>query len=212
MQRISDSTVHRLSKYYRTLRHMQEMGVKTVSSEEMASRNGVTAAQVRKDLSCFGAFGRRGLGYNVADLKRNIGRIMGLERTWKVALVGVGNIGRALIDYDQFRTQGFQITIAFDSDPAKVGKTIHGVTVRDEANLERDAATEKVDIAVVAVPAAAAQALVDRLVAGGVKAILNFAPINIKVPDGVFIRHENMAIEIEALSFAMTNPKLARGS
>jgi redox-sensing transcriptional repressor len=191
---------------------MQEMGVKTVSSEEMASRNGVTAAQVRKDLSCFGAFGRRGLGYNVADLKRNIGRIMGLERTWKVALVGVGNIGRALIDYDQFRTQGFQITIAFDSDPAKVGKTIHGVTVRDEANLERDAATEKVDIAVVAVPAAAAQALVDRLVAGGVKAILNFAPINIKVPDGVFIRHENMAIEIEALSFAMTNPKLARGS
>jgi redox-sensing transcriptional repressor len=212
MQRISDSTVHRLSKYYRTLKYMQEMGVKTVSSEEMANRNGVTAAQVRKDLSCFGAFGRRGLGYNVADLKRNIGRIMGLERTWKVALVGVGNIGRALIDYDQFRTQGFQITIAFDADPGKIGKTIHGVTVRDEANLERDAAAEKVDIAVVAVPAVAAQALVDRLVAGGVKAILNFAPINLKVPDGVFIRHENMAIEIEALSFAMTNPKLARGS
>lgn len=211
MQRISDSTVARLSKYFRTLRFVQNKGTKTISSELLAQYNGVTAAQVRKDLSCFGAFGRRGLGYNVADLKHEISKIMGLDRTWKVALVGVGNIGRALIDYDQFRKQGFQITIAFDKDPAKIGKIIHGVTVRDELNLQRDVAAEKVEIAVVAVPAASAQSLVDRLVKGGVGAILNFAPVNIAVPDGVFIRHENMAIEIEALSFAMTNPKLVRG-
>jgi redox-sensing transcriptional repressor len=212
LPRISESTIRRLSKYYRTLKLLQETGIKTVSSESLAKHNGVTAAQVRKDLSCFGAFGRRGLGYNVADLKRNIAKIMGLERTWKVALVGVGNIGRALIDYDQFRTQGFQITVAFDTDPAKIGKIIHGVAVRDEANLERDVAAEKVEIAVIAVPASLAQTLVNRLVGSGVKAILNFAPINITVPDGVFIRHENMAIEIEALSFALTNPRLVRGS
>ncbi len=212
MQRISDSTVNRLSKYFRTLTYLQDKGIKTVSSEKLAQHNGVTAAQVRKDLSCFGAFGRRGLGYNVVDLRNNIGQIMGLNRTWKVALCGVGNIGRALLDYDQFRVQGFQITVAFDRDPAKIGKTIHGVVIRDEANLERDIHSEKVDIAVVATPVSVAQSIVERLVAGGVKAILNFAPININVPAGIFIRHENMAMEIEALSFAMTNSKLVQSS
>ena len=211
-QRISDSTIHRLSKYYRTLTLMQENGVKTISSETLALHNGVTAAQVRKDLSCFGAFGRRGLGYGVVDLRENIGRIMGLDRTWKVALCGVGNIGRALLDYDQFRVQDFQITVAFDKDPAKIGKTIHGVAVRDEVNLERDVNAENVDIAVVAVPASTAQSIVDRLIAGGVRAILNFAPINIKVPEWVYIRNENMAMEIEALAFALTNPKLVQSS
>lgn len=211
-QRISDSTIHRLSKYHRTLTLMLEEGVKTVSSENLAQHNGVTAAQVRKDLSCFGAFGRRGLGYDVVDLRVNIGRIMGLDRTWKVALCGVGNIGRAMLDYDQFRIQDFMITVAFDKDPAKIGKIIHGVPVRDELNLERDVNAENVDIAVVAVPASAAQSIVDRLVSGGVGAILNFAPINIKAPEGVFIRNENMAIEIEALSFALTNPNLVQSS
>ncbi len=209
-QRISGSTIRRLSKYYRTLTLMLERGVKTISSETLAQHNGVTAAQVRKDLSCFGAFGRRGLGYDVVDLRENIGRIMGLDRTWKVALCGVGNIGRALLDYDQFRIQDFQITVAFDKDPAKIGKIIHGVTVRDEVNLERDVKVENVDIAVVAVPASVAQLIVDRLVTGGVRAILNFAPINIKAPEWVYIRNENMAIEIEALSFALTNPKLVQ--
>ncbi len=187
---------------------MQSKGIKTVSSDILAQFNGVTAAQVRKDLSCFGAFGRRGLGYDVVDLKRNIAMIMGLTRTWKVALIGVGNIGRALIDYDQFRRQKFDIALAFDSDPDKIGKVIHGVTVRDEDNLQRDVQAENVDIAVIAIPASVAQGAVDRVVAGGVKAILNFAPINITVPEGVYIRHENMAIEIEALSFALTNPEL----
>ena len=207
---ISESTVRRLSQYFRTLKYLQEEGIKTVSSEMLAQHNGVTAAQVRKDLSCFGAFGRRGLGYNVADLKHNIGKIMGLNRAWSVALAGVGNVGRALIDYDQFRLQGFKIKMAFDSDPAKIGKTIHGVEVRDERNLERDIRAEKVDIAVIAVPAYASQSVVDKIVAGGIKAILNFAPVNLNVPSGIFIRNENMAIEIEALSFALTNPDLVR--
>lgn len=211
-QKISDSTVARLSKYYRTLLYLQQSGIETVSSEGLAQHNGITAAQVRKDLSCFGAFGRRGLGYNVSDLKANIARIMGLTRPYKVALVGVGNIGRALIDFDQFRMQGFQITVAYDKDPGKIGKSFHGITVRSLDDLERDLRDEHVDIAVVAVPASAAQSLVDRIVTSGVKAILNFAPINIQVPKGVFIRHENMAIEIESLSFALNNPNLVRSS
>jgi len=209
LQRISDSTVHRLSKYYRTLMLMQDKGVKTVSSDTLATHNGITAAQVRKDLSCFGAFGRRGLGYNVPDLKRNIARIMGLGRSWKVALVGVGNVGRALLDYDQFRMQGFQFAIAFDADKAKIGKVFHGVTVHDIATLEEAVMRERIEIAVVAVPSDFAQGVVDRLVLGGVRAILNFAPINITVPPNVSVRHENMAIEIEALAFALTNPEWA---
>ncbi|MBM3327387.1 MAG: redox-sensing transcriptional repressor Rex [Calditrichaeota bacterium] len=209
-QRISDSTVHRLSKYYRTLTYLSERGIKTISSEALAQHNGVTAAQVRKDFSCFGTFGRRGLGYNVLELQRNIARIMGLQRKWSVALVGVGNVGRALLDYDQFRIQGFQITMAFDSDPAKIGREFHKVFVRDVFNLENDARAGQVEIGVVAVPVVAAQAVVDKLVLGGVKGILNFAPINLKAPPGVFIRYENMAIEIEALAFAITNPELVR--
>jgi len=212
MEYISDFTIHRLSKYLRTLSYMEENGIKTVSSLMLGQHNGVTAAQVRKDLSCFGAFGRRGLGYNVSDLKKNVNRIMGLNRTWKVAICGVGNIGRALLDYDQFRTQGFQIMIAFDNDPAKIGKTIHGVAIRSEVNLERDVRDENIDIAVIAVPVSAAQLIVDRLIVGGVKGILNFAPINIQVPKNIFIRNENMAIEIEALSFALTNPNLVHNS
>jgi redox-sensing transcriptional repressor len=206
LPRISDSTVHRLSKYYRTLAAMQETGVKTISSDLLATHNGVTAAQVRKDLSCFGAFGRRGLGYSVVELKRNIAKIMGLERSWKVALVGVGNIGRALLDYDQFQRQGFSIVIAFDADKTKVGREFHGVTVRDVVNLEKELPGEEVDIAIVCTPAQGAQVVVERLVACGIKAILNFAPINITVPKGVNIRHENMAIEMEALAFALSNP------
>ena len=211
LTRISDSTVHRLSKYYRTLALFNDQSVKTISSDLLASHNGVTAAQVRKDLSCFGAFGRRGLGYTVLDLKRNIGQIMGLGKTWKVALVGVGNVGRALMEYDQFHLHGFPIKLAFDADPTKIGKEFHGIPVRDVANLEAEVKREKVEIAVVAVPMNYAQNVVDRLVAGGIKAILNFAPINLTVPPGVFIRHENMAIEIEALAFALTNPELVKG-
>lgn len=207
---ISDSTIRRLSKYYRTLVQLLESNTKTVSSDMLAEHNGVTAAQVRKDLSCFGAFGRRGLGYNVADLKSNIAKIMGLDKQWNVAIAGVGNIGRALIDYDQFRIQGFKILMAFDRDAAKIGKIIHGVAVRDETNLERDVREEEIDIGIIAVPGPAAQAVVDKFIAGGVKGILNFAPVNITVSEGIFLRNENMAIEIEALSFALTNPTLVR--
>lgn len=208
--KISDATVRRLSKYYRSLKYAYDRGMRTISSQELADMNALTAAQVRKDLSFFGAFGRRGLGYYVADLQRNIARILGINKTWNVALVGAGNIGRALIDYDQFRQQGFLIKAVLDSDLQKVGKVYHGIEVSDFANVDEETRKHKIKIAIVAVPAQFAQSVVDRLVEAKVKAILNFAPITVQVPEGVFVRNENMAIELEALSFALTNRKEPR--
>ncbi|MCB2200430.1 redox-sensing transcriptional repressor Rex [bacterium] len=208
--KISDATVRRLSKYYRSLKYAYDRGMRTISSQELADMNTLTAAQVRKDLSFFGAFGRRGLGYYVADLQRNIARILGINKTWNVALVGAGNIGRALIDYDQFRQQGFLMKVVLDNDPDKIGKVYHGIEVRDFANVEEEVKKGKIKIAIVAVPAQFAQGVVDRLVECKVRAFLNFAPITVQVPDGVFVRNENMAIELEALSFALTNRREPR--
>lgn len=208
--KISDATVRRLSKYYRSLKYAYDRGMRTISSQELADMNTLTAAQVRKDLSFFGAFGRRGLGYYVADLQRNIARILGINKTWNVALVGAGNIGRALIDYDQFRQQGFLMKVVLDNDPDKIGKVYHGIEVRDFSNVEEEVKKGKIKIAIVAVPAQFAQGVVDRLVECKVRAFLNFAPITVQVPDGVFVRNENMAIELEALSFALTNRREPR--
>ncbi|MBU1708080.1 redox-sensing transcriptional repressor Rex [bacterium] len=203
--KISDATVKRLSKYYRTLQNAIGSNKVTISSEEIARINGLTAAQVRKDLSFFGAFGRRGLGYNVADLHRNISRILGLHRTWNVCIVGVGNIGRALVRFKQFQEQGFYIKLIMDSDSTKWGQTVGDLTIESSENCKELVRREKIKIAILAVPASAAQRVVDRLVDAGVKAILNFAPVSIFAPPGVYVRNENMAIEIESLSFALTN-------
>lgn len=204
-QKISDATVRRLSKYYRTLQNAIGGNKVTISSEEIARINGLTAAQVRKDLSFFGAFGRRGLGYNVADLHRNISRILGLHRSWNVAIVGAGNIGRALARFKQFQEQGFYIKLIMDSDPAKKDQPIGDLRIESFENCRELVRREKIRIAIVAVPASAAQRVVDRLVDAGIKAILNFAPVSIFVPAGVFVRNENMAIEIEALSYRLTS-------
>jgi len=212
MPKISYATVRRLSRYYRSLDLAERRHITTLSSDELAKQNHLTAAQVRKDLSFFGAFGRRGLGYNVTDLKRNIGRILGLDKSWNVAVIGAGNIGRALINFDQFRTQGFIIRTVLDNDPSKVGMVIADLEVRDLKNLREEMKSNNIDIAILCVPANAAQKVVDLLTVAdiGVKAILNFAPVSLSAPEGVFIRNENMAIEIEALSFALTNPEAVR--
>ncbi|MFN3821309.1 MAG: redox-sensing transcriptional repressor Rex [bacterium] len=203
---ISDSTVRRLSQYYRTLSHLAESQVEMVSSELLSRHIGVTAAQVRKDLSYFGTFGRRGLGYRVRELQKEVANILGINRIWNVALIGVGNIGRALLDYDQFRIQGFHIVIAFDNDPQKIGKSFHGVEILDVATIPQVLPEKGVEIGIIAVPARAAQSVLDLLVQGKVKGVLNFAPINLNAPQGVFVRHQNLTIELEALSFSITNP------
>lgn len=203
--RVSDATVKRLSKYYRTLQNALSAEKTTISSEEIGKLNGLTAAQVRKDLSFFGAFGRRGLGYNVVDLHRAISKILGLHRTWNVCLVGAGNIGTALVHFKQFAEQGFIIRVVFDSDPQKVGQMVGDMQIHDFATAKDVIEAESIKIAVVAVPAQAAQKVVDQLVDAGIRAILNFAPISIFVPKGVAVRNENMAIEIEALSYALSS-------
>ena len=202
---VSDATIKRLSKYYRTLQNALSTDKTTISSEEIGKLNGLTAAQVRKDLSFFGAFGRRGLGYSVVDLHRAISKILGLHKTWNVCLVGVGNIGTALVHFKQFAEQGFIIKVVFDSDPQKVGHLVGDMQIQDFAKAKEVIEEENIKIAVVAVPSHAAQKVVDQLVDAGIRAILNFAPISIFVPKGVAVRNENMAIEIEALSYALSS-------
>ncbi len=205
MKKISDSTISRLSKYYRTLGRLIEKRVKTVSSDEIAEIDGVTSAQVRKDLSFFGTFGKRGLGYNTVDLQNNIGTILGLYKKWNVALVGIGNIGRALVDYQEFKKQGFIIKLLLDNDEDKIDTIVGDLEIKPFARAVEYLEEEKIQIAIVAVPAKVAQGVVNSLTDAGVKAILNFSPLSLKVPKGVMIKNENMSIELEALSYFLTN-------
>ncbi len=205
MKRIADSTVRRLSLYLRFLEDFEQRGLETISSDELARRGGTTSAQVRKDLSFFGSFGKRGLGYSVAELTRRIREIMGLGREWRVIIVGAGKIGAALAQYRGFFQRGFNIVAVYDSSPDKIGRAWDSHTVRDIKDLERDAAREKPDIAVLTVPADAAQATLDRIAKAGIAAVLNFAPIQLQSPPDVTVKSVNMAMELESLSFALTN-------
>lgn len=205
MRKVADSTVRRLSLYLRFLEEFEEQGTDTVSSEALAARGGTTSAQVRKDLSFFGSFGKRGLGYSVPELVTRIRDILGLKRRYRVALVGAGKIGSALVQYRGFRQRGFDIASIFDVDPAKIGTAWNGLRVLDVASLEEVLGADPVDMAVLVTPADAAQPLTDRLVRLGVKAILNFAPVQLTVPDDVAVKTVNLALELEALSFSLTN-------
>jgi redox-sensing transcriptional repressor len=207
MRRISESTIHRLSLYYRTLADLQRENLTTVSSRELARRNKFTPAQVRKDLSFFGSFGTRGLGYPVGELKDRIASILGLNKVWNVALVGVGNVGSALVSYKEFQRQGFIIKKIFDNDQRKIGKNHKGILVSDVKDLARELREGKIEIVIIAVPASEAQKLVNEIISAGVRTILNFAPTHLKVPEDVVLRTVNMAMELEHLSFALTNQK-----
>ena len=205
MRKVADSTVRRLSLYLRFLEEFEEQGIDTVSSKALAARGGTTSAQVRKDLSFFGSFGKRGLGYSVPELVTRIRDILGLRRRYRVALVGAGKIGSALVQYRGFRQRGFDIASIFDVDPAKIGTAWNGLRVLDVAELEQVLGADPVDMAVLVTPADAAQPLTDRLVRLGLKAILNFAPVQLTVPDDVAVKTVNLALELEALSFSLTN-------
>ncbi|HLB08569.1 MAG TPA: redox-sensing transcriptional repressor Rex [Gemmatimonadaceae bacterium] len=205
MKRIADSTVRRLSLYLRFLEEFETAGLTTVSSGELAARGGTTSAQVRKDLSFFGSFGKRGLGYQVAELTQRMRRILGLERDWRVIIVGVGKIGAALAQYEGFRQRGFRVVGLYDADPDKIGREIYNLPVHAISALAEDNRESPVDIAVIAVPAAAAQRVVDDVVAAGILGIMSFAPIQLHVPPEVTINTVNMAMELERLSYALSN-------
>lgn len=205
MKRIADSTVRRLSAYLRFLEDFDGRGLTTISSEELAARGGTTSAQVRKDLSFFGSFGKRGLGYSVPELAGRLREILGLEREWKVIIIGAGKIGTALAAYRGFRQRGFAITAFYDNNPEKVGRDIEGVPVHDLGQLEAEVRKEHPDIAVLAVPGEAAQHVLDRVVKTGIKAVLNFAPAQLQSPPDVTVKNVNMAMELEGLSYALNN-------
>jgi redox-sensing transcriptional repressor len=205
MRKIAESTVRRLSLYLRFLEEFEAEGRETVSSEALAARGGTTSAQVRKDLSFFGSFGKRGLGYAVPELVHELQEILGLRRSYRVAMVGAGKIGSALVQYRGFLQRGFEIVSIFDADPAKVGTAWNGLTVRDVKELDAELRRQPVEIAVIVTPGEAAQAVADKVVAAGVKAILNFAPVSLNVPDDVVVKTVNLALELETLSYALTN-------
>ena len=205
MRRIADSTVRRLSLYLRFLEESAQRGLVTISSDELARRGGTTSAQVRKDLSFFGSFGKRGLGYSVPELIESLREILGLRREWQVIIVGAGKIGTALAQYRGFRQRGFRVVAVYDRDPNKIGTTWDALTVRDMATIEQDIQRDRPDIAVLTTPPEEAQAVVDRLVGAGIRALLNFAPLQLQVPPDVTLRNVNMAMELEGLSFALTN-------
>jgi len=194
-------TVRRLSVYTRCLRELEEDGVKTVSSQDLAERFNLNSAQVRKDLAYFGEFGVRGIGYYVSSLRAELQRILGLDREWPVALVGFGNLGSALFHYRGFGRQGFRIAVIFDDDPGKVNRDINGVPIFATRDLAREIKARGVQIAIVAVPAEAAQSVADQLVVAGIKAVLNFAPARIRVPRDVRLKDVDLSIELETLSF-----------
>ena len=205
MRKVAESTVRRLSLYLRFLEEFEGQGVATVSSGALASRGGTTSAQVRKDLSFFGSFGKRGLGYPVPELADQLREILGLKQRYQVGMIGAGKIGSALVQYRGFKQRGFDIVAIFDSDPAKIGRQWNGLTIQDIATLEAEFARRPLGMAVLVTPAEVAQAVTDRLVALGVKAVLNFAPVQLVVPDDVVVKTVNLALELETLSYALAN-------
>jgi redox-sensing transcriptional repressor len=205
LKRIAESTVRRLSLYLSFLEGIERQGFPTISSDELAQLGGTTSAQVRKDLSLFGSFGKRGLGYSVPELSEKLREILGLGKEWRVCIIGAGKIGAALARYRGFAERGFIVTAVYDADDAKIGKRWENLTVRSIADLERDASREDFDIAVVATPAESTPEVVKRVVKAGIKAILNFAPVQLSVPADVTVRDVNMAMELEGLSFALSN-------
>jgi redox-sensing transcriptional repressor len=205
MRKVAESTVRRLSLYLRFLEEFEGQGMETVSSGALASRGSTTSAQVRKDLSFFGSFGKRGLGYPVPELADQLREILGLKQRYQVGMIGAGKIGSALVQYRGFRQRGFDIIAIFDSDPEKIGRQWNGLPIQDIDTLEAEFGRRPMDMAVLVTPAEAAQAVTDRLVRLGIKAILNFAPVQLVVPDDVVVKTVNLALELETLSYALAN-------
>ena len=193
--------IDRLPLYARALAALEAHGREVVSSQELGVQLNVTPAQIRKDLSYFGRFGKQGRGYNVRKLLDELRRILGLNRQWKMALIGTGRLGRAILGYEGFAPQGFRIVEAFDSDPRMIGSEVNGLVIRDTAELERVLSVNPVDVGIVAVPAETAQAVIDSLVRCGVRAILNYAPTAAHVPRGVHIKRIDPVLALQGMTY-----------
>jgi redox-sensing transcriptional repressor len=209
---VPKAVVNRLSLYLRELQHLLRDGHQTTSSSHLGSLLGFTDAQVRKDLAYFGHFGYPGIGYRCEELIPEIKRILGTDRAWPVAMVGVGNLGRALLGYRGFGQQNFRIGAAFDVDPEKIGAIIEGVRVHHLDQLEQVVRDQRIQLGMIVVPAAWAQPVADKLVAAGIAGIVNFAPVTIVLPPTVSLVGVDLAMELEQLSFAVVNREIEQSS
>ena len=198
---VPDVVILRLPLYVRALAQLLAGGAKVVSSQQLGSLLQMTPAQIRKDLSYFGRFGKQGRGYNVRFLRDELRRILGLDRKWTACLVGVGRLGQAIINYSGFAPEGFTIVAAFDRDPEQVGRNIAGVEVRPMSDLRATVADREIAVGIVSVPAGQAQSVIDLLVAGGVRGILNYAPIAPQVPLNVVLRNIDPVLSLQSMTF-----------
>jgi redox-sensing transcriptional repressor len=198
---IPEATVARLPVYLRALTALAETGIRTCSSEDLATAAGVNSAKLRKDLSYLGSYGTRGVGYDVDYLRYQIAREIGVTHDWPVVIVGIGNLGQALANYSGFRSRGFSVLALLDADPSVIGREVAGVVVRDFADLEQIVRAHDVAIGVIATPASSAQSVADRMVEVGITSILNFAPSVLNVPEGIDVRKVDLSIELQILAF-----------
>jgi redox-sensing transcriptional repressor len=208
---ISDLTIARLSIYLRCVERLIELGVETISSQELARRFNLNSAQIRKDLAYFGEFGVRGVGYNVRELKQYIVEILGLDRERRLIIVGAGNLGTALCHYSGFSGATFLVVGVLDSDPNRIGDpTPAGLLVEDASRLAEIVKQRNVEIGVITTPPGAAQEVCDRMIEAGLVTILNFAPIRVKAPEDVLVKTVDLKVHLEELSFHITNSQLTR--
>ncbi len=204
VEKISELTTNRLSVYLRCLNELAEKGQKTVSSDALAQKFHLNSAQIRKDLANFGEFGVRGVGYYVDELHANLTRILGLDRPLRVCIIGSGRLGTAIADYHGFKHSNFEVAALFDSDPKKIGKKIGGIEISDMKSFSALIKKDKIELAVIAVPAERAQLVLDKVTRAGIRAVLNFAPIPLKVSDDVKLKTVDLTSSLESLSFFLT--------
>jgi redox-sensing transcriptional repressor len=198
---IPDIVVGRLPLYLRTLQTMSVQGRQVTSSQELGEYLGISAAQIRKDLSQFGEFGKQGTGYNIQFLITQLSEILHVDRTWEMAVIGAGDIGHAVVRYQGFADRGFQVKMIFDSDPDKIGTQINGLKVEDAADLVPKIKKGGIKVAMLLVPAENAQEVTEKLIDAGVKAILNYAPIMLNVPAGVYVQHIDPAVHLQRMTY-----------
>jgi redox-sensing transcriptional repressor len=208
--KVSELTTNRLSIYLRCLDELAQEGAKTVSSGKLAKRFHLNSAQIRKDLACFGEFGVRGVGYYIADLRSNIQRILGLDKEHRVAIIGAGRLGAALADYYGFTQSNFEVVGLFDTDKKKIGAKIGDVEIFDIRNLAKIVDRDRIDVAVIAVPAQFAQGVLEEISKAGVKAVMNFAPMPLMVGDDIKLKTVDLTISLESLSYFLAQPVSAK--
>ena len=200
-EKIPDIIIGRLPVYLRALQRMADRGMKTTSSQELGDHVGISAAQIRKDISQFGEFGKQGTGYSIQFLIEKLRSILKVDRIWDVALVGAGDMGHALSRYQNFTNRGFRIMMVFDNDPGKIGQTVGNFVIEDATQLVEKIRSAGIKMVMLTVPASAAQEVADKLVQAGVKSILNYAPIHLNVPEGVHVQHIDPAIHLHRITY-----------